>query len=147
MNGHAASQLHLESQPVTVPACYGTHHTGNGVHASALHSGMQQAQEQAGLQHQREQPQQQQHGEQQQQLSSTSTHGVGNHEAAAEQLEAQHVHQVYDAIASHFSATRFAVWPKVRVTLPLVDASWMLVLAEALVIVQFSLQGSPVVAT
>ena len=29
-----------------------------------------------------------------------------------EQLEAQYVHQVYDAISPHFSATRFAIWPK-----------------------------------
>lgn len=35
-------------------------------------------------------------------------------DAAAAQLEQLYVHQVYDAIASHFSATRFAVWPKVR---------------------------------
>jgi hypothetical protein len=34
-------------------------------------------------------------------------------EAAARKLEALHVHQVYDAIATHFSSTRFAVWPKV----------------------------------
>jgi hypothetical protein len=34
-------------------------------------------------------------------------------EAAAEQMEAAFVHQVYDAIAPHFSATRFAIWPKV----------------------------------
>eukprot|EP00887_Chlorella_sp_A99_P002138 scaffold21.g2138.t1 len=31
-----------------------------------------------------------------------------------QQLEDQHVNAVYDAIAPHFSATRFAVWPKVR---------------------------------
>ncbi len=34
-------------------------------------------------------------------------------EAHLEQLEALHVHSVYDIIADHFSATRFAVWPKV----------------------------------
>jgi alkylated DNA repair protein alkB family protein 8 len=34
-------------------------------------------------------------------------------DAAAAAMEALHVHQVYDAIAVHFSATRFAVWPKV----------------------------------
>jgi len=33
----------------------------------------------------------------------------------SEQLESAYVHQVYDAIAPHFSATRFAIWPKVRV--------------------------------
>ena len=27
-------------------------------------------------------------------------------------LEDAHVHQVYDAIAPHFSSTRFAIWPK-----------------------------------
>ena len=31
---------------------------------------------------------------------------------SCEQLEAQYVHQVYDAISPHFSATRFAIWPK-----------------------------------
>jgi hypothetical protein len=35
-------------------------------------------------------------------------------EAALRQLEQTHVHEVYDVIAPHFSATRFAVWPKVR---------------------------------
>lgn len=29
------------------------------------------------------------------------------------EIEKRHVHQVYDAIAMHFSATRFAKWPKV----------------------------------
>jgi len=28
-------------------------------------------------------------------------------------MESRHVHAVYEVIASHFSATRFAVWPKV----------------------------------
>jgi hypothetical protein len=37
----------------------------------------------------------------------------GHSEAAAAALEAAYVHQVYDAIAPHFSATRFAIWPKV----------------------------------
>ena len=31
---------------------------------------------------------------------------------SCEQLEAQYVHQVYDAISPHFSATRFAIWPR-----------------------------------
>lgn len=39
----------------------------------------------------------------------------GSNEAAAA-MEGRHVHAVYDVIASHFSATRFAVWPKVGVT-------------------------------
>ena len=30
------------------------------------------------------------------------------------QMEVLHVHDVYDAIAPHFSATRFSIWPKVR---------------------------------
>ncbi|KAK9805819.1 hypothetical protein WJX73_003535 [Symbiochloris irregularis] len=34
--------------------------------------------------------------------------------AGAACLEVAYVHQVYDAIAPHFSSTRFAVWPKVR---------------------------------
>jgi hypothetical protein len=29
-------------------------------------------------------------------------------------LESQFVHSIYNAIAPHFAATRFAVWPKVR---------------------------------
>jgi len=35
-------------------------------------------------------------------------------EAEAAALEAAHVHAVYEAIAAHFSDTRFAVWPKAR---------------------------------
>lgn len=35
-------------------------------------------------------------------------------EAEALRLEAAHVHSVYEAIAAHFSATRFAIWPKAR---------------------------------
>lgn len=35
-------------------------------------------------------------------------------EADALRLEAAHVHSVYEAIAAHFSATRFAIWPKAR---------------------------------
>ena len=33
---------------------------------------------------------------------------------AAQQMESRYVHGVYDIIASHFSATRFAIWPKVH---------------------------------
>eukprot|EP00210_Caulerpa_lentillifera_P001893 g1821.t1 len=29
-------------------------------------------------------------------------------------IEEEHVHQVYDVIARHFSSTRFAIWPKVK---------------------------------
>jgi alkylated DNA repair protein alkB family protein 8 len=35
-------------------------------------------------------------------------------EASLQHLEDLHVNAVYNAIAPHFSATRFAVWPKVR---------------------------------
>ena len=52
--------------------------------------------------------------------NGTSAQGFGpeeasgvESEAAAEQMESTYVHQVYDAIAPHFSATRFAIWPKV----------------------------------
>eukprot|EP00892_Ulva_mutabilis_P010783 jgi/Ulvmu1/8077/UM004_0314.1 len=38
----------------------------------------------------------------------------GAEDAQLRQLEAEHVHRVYDAIAPHFSATRFAIWPAVR---------------------------------
>ena len=34
-------------------------------------------------------------------------------EAHLQRLEEQYVHNVYNAIAPHFSSTRFAVWPKV----------------------------------
>lgn len=34
-------------------------------------------------------------------------------EADLERLEQEFVHDVYNAIAPHFSATRFAIWPKV----------------------------------
>ena len=32
---------------------------------------------------------------------------------AGQQMESRYVHGVYDIIAGHFSATRFAIWPKV----------------------------------
>ena len=35
-------------------------------------------------------------------------------EAEALRLEAAHVHSVYESIAAHFSATRYAIWPKAR---------------------------------
>lgn len=35
-------------------------------------------------------------------------------DSAQEQLEARYVHSVYNIIATHFSATRFAIWPKAR---------------------------------
>ena len=40
-------------------------------------------------------------------------HG-GLQSSAAEQMESRYVHGVYDIIAGHFSATRFAIWPKVN---------------------------------
>lgn len=35
-------------------------------------------------------------------------------ELAVKSLEAEHVHRVYSAIASHFSATRYKAWPEVE---------------------------------
>jgi alkylated DNA repair protein alkB family protein 8 len=54
------------------------------------------------------------HTEQQEQhdCEDTLQQEAGSSRGAA--LEAQHVSNVYDAIAPHFSATRFAIWPKVR---------------------------------
>ena len=37
-----------------------------------------------------------------------------NSEAELQRLEQEFVHDVYNAIAPHFSATRFAIWPKVH---------------------------------
>ena len=34
-------------------------------------------------------------------------------ERTAADMEGRHVHAVYEVIATHFSSTRFAVWPKV----------------------------------
>ena len=45
---------------------------------------------------------------------STGDSLCSSSDAALVQLEAEHVVKVYDAIAQHFSATRFAIWPKVR---------------------------------
>ena len=39
-------------------------------------------------------------------------------EADLQRLEQQFVHDVYNAIAPHFSSTRFAIWPKVLGDLP-----------------------------
>lgn len=39
--------------------------------------------------------------------------GVDAHDTELERMEARYVHSVYDIIATHFSATRFAIWPKV----------------------------------
>lgn len=44
--------------------------------------------------------------------SATTSHSQPEAELVA--LEARHVNAVYDAIAPHFSATRFAIWPAVR---------------------------------
>ena len=40
-------------------------------------------------------------------------HGGVQNSAAGQQIESRFVHGVYDIIAGHFSATRFAIWPKV----------------------------------
>jgi len=39
-------------------------------------------------------------------------------EADLRRMEQEFVHDVYNAIAPHFSSTRFAIWPKVFVTHP-----------------------------
>ena len=52
--------------------------------------------------------------------------GVPSANAAAEDLENRHVHAVYDVIASHFSATRYAVWPKVGAFLHALSAGSLL---------------------
>ena len=39
--------------------------------------------------------------------------GDSQSSAAGQQMESRYVHGVYDIIAGHFSATRFAIWPKV----------------------------------
>lgn len=37
-------------------------------------------------------------------------------EADLRRMEQEFVHDVYNAIAPHFSSTRFAIWPKVLIT-------------------------------
>ena len=54
----------------------------------------------ASVQHSRGQPDQQ--------------HNSSAGSAAGQQMESRYVHGVYDIIAGHFSATRYAIWPKVR---------------------------------
>eukprot|EP00798_Chlamydomonas_sp_ICE-L_P028412 gene28412-31553_t len=44
----------------------------------------------------------------------SASHEEEEDESALQQLENDHVVAVYDAIAQHFSATRFAIWPKVK---------------------------------
>lgn len=39
--------------------------------------------------------------------------GITNINNVDKKMEEDHVHAVYEVIASHFSDTRFAVWPKV----------------------------------
>lgn len=39
-------------------------------------------------------------------------------EADLQRMEQEFVHDVYNAIAPHFSSTRFAIWPKVLITRP-----------------------------
>ncbi|KAI9330588.1 hypothetical protein DFJ73DRAFT_630896, partial [Zopfochytrium polystomum] len=47
------------------------------------------------------------------QQTRRATHTPLGAEAAAAELERARVHAVYDAIASHFSATRYKPWPVV----------------------------------
>ncbi|KAJ9515470.1 hypothetical protein QJQ45_016460 [Haematococcus lacustris] len=46
-------------------------------------------------------------------VTSKTAAGTGSGQQL-QALEDRHVNAVYDAIASHFSATRFAIWPRVR---------------------------------
>jgi hypothetical protein len=46
--------------------------------------------------------------------SAAAASSAGPKERQLAALEARYVHSVYDAIAPHFAATRFAVWPRVR---------------------------------
>lgn len=49
--------------------------------------------------------------------NGSGQNGSGHHgEADLQRLEQEFVHDVYNAIAPHFSATRFAIWPKVMIT-------------------------------
>ena len=41
-------------------------------------------------------------------------HSSSASSAAGQRMESRYVHGVYDIIAGHFSATRYAIWPKVR---------------------------------
>ena len=41
-------------------------------------------------------------------------HNSSASSAAGQQMESRYVHGVYDVIAGHFSATRYAIWPKVQ---------------------------------
>lgn len=41
-------------------------------------------------------------------------HGEEEQDRQLAALESQFVHSIYNAIAPHFAATRFAVWPRVR---------------------------------
>ena len=52
-------------------------------------------------------------GEAREQTDRSGSHTAT--QADLQRLEQEFVHDVYNAIAPHFSATRFAVWPKVRV--------------------------------
>ncbi|RAL47007.1 hypothetical protein DM860_017048 [Cuscuta australis] len=51
-------------------------------------------------------------------MSEARIDGVpGSHVQSTPEIEKKYVHSVYDAIAPHFSSTRFAKWPKVSVFL------------------------------
>lgn len=47
-------------------------------------------------------------------VPADTQHGGAQSSAAGQQMESRYVHGVYDIIAGHFSATRFAIWPKVN---------------------------------
>ncbi|KAF6253259.1 hypothetical protein COO60DRAFT_433924 [Scenedesmus sp. NREL 46B-D3] len=87
----------------------------------------QQSDQQLHSQQQQQQQQQQQHLDRQNQqqppppelhsvdaAAAAAAAGSAAVDAAAAAMERLHVQEVYDAIAVHFSATRFAVWPKVH---------------------------------
>lgn len=99
----ALKQLELESQqqqqPQRAEQQHGSQQQPAGA-AGAAEQGIEQPQQQP----QQHQPQQAQPGEPQQPVA----------ESQLAALEARYVHAVYDAIAPHFAATRFAVWPRVR---------------------------------
>ncbi len=66
---------------------------------------------------------------------------------AGQQMERRYVHGVYDIIAGHFSATRFAVWPKVSLHLQYfllqVHILWRSERALVLQVVGQFVQGEP----
>ena len=53
--------------------------------------------------------------------------------SAGQQMESRYVHGVYDIIAGHFSATRFAIWPKVSYCLTNIIISLLMVHIHSLI--------------